>query len=296
MNNFEKYQLHLKNINLDSDKTYISYTNDVKHFIEFCQNNNLQYLEVNLEQVRKYLKLLKQGYSPSSINRKLCALRNFFEYLVHENIIEQNIFRKIKGLKTEKKLPDFLYYNEVCQLLSYLKIDSDIDCRNHCLIEMMYASGLRVNEISNLTLDKIDFSMRIILVHGKGNKERIVPFYQEAKENLLIYLKGARENLMKKNNVDHQYVFVNNKGEKLTDRGIEYICDKISRINPYGIFFHPHTLRHSFATHLLDNGADIRIVQELLGHENLSTTQIYTHISKEKLKEVYDQCYEQIVR
>lgn len=173
-------------------------------------------------------------------------------------------------------------------LLDSIHIDSDLGMRNKAMLELMYASGLRVSEVVHLTLDHIDFSHQMLFIHGKGNKDRYVPFHDEAKKWLVEYINHARIELMSTTHQDHDFVFVNKRGGQLTNRGVEDIVNRCMRDYDPTRKIHPHTIRHSFATHLLDAGMDIRVVQELLGHASLSTTQIYTHVTQEKLIEVYN--------
>lgn len=277
-----QYQRHY------SIKTVEAYSRQINHFIGFLKQETIDdYKDVNYAMLRGYLtKLHEENLAKTSINHKLSALRSFFNYLLKEELIIDNPFLLIESQKTAKRNPDFLYLEEISDLLDSIKTKDDLGIRNKAMLELMYASGLRCSEVVNLQLSNIDLNQMILLIHGKGNKDRYVPFHEYARDWLIRYIEEARTNLMLKNE-GHNFVFVNKFGNPLTNRGIEDIIDRITRQYDPTKKIHPHTIRHSFATHLLNAGADIRTVQELLGHENLATTQIYTHITNEHLKEVY---------
>ena len=186
-----------------------------------------------------------------------------------------------------RKLPRFFYEKEMNQLFEAVKGDDPLSLRNSALLELLYATGMRVSECANLLLDQLDFDNNIVLIHGKGDKDRYVPFGSYAKTALKKYFDQGRPVLMKKFHQEHQYVFVNSRGKNVTSRGIEYILDQIIKKTSLTSDIHPHMIRHTFATHMLEHGADLRTVQELLGHSSLSTTQIYTHVTMEHLQNDY---------
>lgn len=271
-----------------SSKTIESYRRQINHFLIFLKQEMIDdFNDVNYMMLRGYLtKLYEENLSKSTINHKLSSLRSFFNYLLKEELINDNPFLLVESQRTEKRNPDFLFPEEIMALLDSIETKDDLGVRNKAMLELMYASGLRCSEVVNLQITNIDLNQMTLLIHGKGNKDRYVPFHEYARDWLIDYIEGARKNLMIKNE-GHNFVFVNKFGNPLTNRGLENIVDRVTRLYDPTKKIHPHTFRHSFATHLLNAGADIRTVQELLGHENLSTTQIYTHISKDHLKEVY---------
>lgn len=271
-----------------SNNTIASYRREIVHFkVYLIQEGIDDYNNVDYLMLRGYLtKLYDKNLAKSSINHRLSALRSFFDYLLKEEFIKDNPFKLIESQKIGQRNPDFLFQEEMIELLDSIEIQDDLGVRNKAMLELMYASGLRCSEVVNLQVSDIDFNQMIILVHGKGGKDRYVPFHEYARDWLIKYIDEARNNLMIKNE-GHNFVFVNKNGNPLTNRGIENIVDRITFKYDATKKIHPHTIRHSFATHLLNAGADIRTVQELLGHKNLTTTQVYTHISKDHLKKVY---------
>ncbi len=267
-----------KNLNF-SNNTIKNYQLDLTDFFKFLKKQNKDYHAIDKEIVRAYLKYLDtKNLKNSTISRRISALRTFYNYLVNENIVLTNHFNNVKNPKLEKKLPNYLNYTEMEELLESISIDSIEGLKERLLIELFYATGARVSEIINIKLKDIDFSHKTIRITGKGKKERIVYYGEYAAKYLNLYLKE----------VDIQeYLFTNSKGDALTVFEVEDIIKKIMKNLAIKTHVTPHTLRHTFATHLLNNGADIRSVQELLGHANLSTTGIYTHVSTDRLKDVY---------
>ena len=214
----------------------------------------------------------------STISRRISTLRTFYNYLVDENIVENNVFHNVKNPKLEKKLPNYLNYNEIEELLESIDISTTEGLEKRLLIEMFYSTGCRVSEMINVKISDIDFTNKTIRIMGKGSKERIVYFGDYASKYLDNYLNKVKCD---------KYLFTNKKGEKLTINEVEQIVKDIMKHISIKTHVTPHTLRHTFATHLLNNGADIKTVQELLGHANLSTTGIYTHVSSDRLKDIY---------
>ncbi len=283
INDFLKY---LSNEKRYSDKTIVSYEEDLKIYESFLDKYKIDYKKISRDEIRKFLHDLDDmGKKNSSISRLLSALRHFYSYLVLHDKIDNNPFKLIRNPKKEKKLPNFLQYDELESIFDVIDIDTDLGLRNRALVELLYASGLRVSEASNLCFDNIDFGNNEIRIMGKGSKERIVYFGEYAKKYLNLYIDNARNNLL--NGKKSEYIFINNSGEKLSSRGIELVIDKVCREAALKHHISPHSLRHTFATDLLNNGADLKSVQEMLGHASLSTTQIYTHITNERLRSVY---------
>ncbi len=272
-----------------SKMTIVDYESDLNIYHNFLKGSNLDYLKVDKKDIMNYLKFLDNlKYSNKSISRNLSALRSFYNYLVEVKLLEENIFRRIRNPKLEKKLPNFLNEAEVSQVLDKMEEENPDEIRNKCIFELLYSTGLRVSELSDITLNNLDMNEYTIRVKGKGSKERIVYFGDFAACLLEKYL-SVRNTYLKKGDIP--YLFVNKVGGKLSRQSIEAIIQKVSLTSGLNHNFSPHTLRHTFATHLLDEGADLRSVQELLGHENLNTTEIYTHVSNERLRSVYLECH-----
>jgi len=268
-----------------SKLTKINYEGDLNNYRDFLKIKNYDYIKINKEQIIEYLKYLDNlKYQNKTISRMLSSLRSFYNYLTEIKLIDNNIFKRVKNPKVSKKLPNYLSIVEVETIMDTISGETDNDIRDKCLFEFLYSTGLRVSEVSDLKIKDIDFSQNSVRVLGKGSKERIVYFGDITLNLLNKYLK-VRNNFLKKDNIE--YLFINNNGEKLSRQSIEYIISKIMKKSGINHKISPHTLRHTYATHLLDNGADLKSVQELLGHENLDTTEVYTHVSKERLRSEY---------
>lgn len=258
--------------------TIKSYQLDLTDFFLYLDKNKIDYLKLCNKDVRGYLKYLDScDLKNSTISRRISTLRTFYNYLLDEGIIEHNIFLLVKNPKIEKKLPNYLNYEEIEELLNSIDITEADGLRNRLLIEMFYATGCRVGEMVNIKINDIDKSNMTIKIMGKGSKERIVYYGEYAQKYLEMYLEKGEVK---------EYLFTKN-GVKLEVSDIELIIKEIMKHIAIKTHVTPHTLRHTFATHLLNNGADIKTVQELLGHSNLSTTGIYTHVSTDRLKDVY---------
>lgn len=262
-----------------SELTIKSYQLDLTDFFGYIESKKINYLTITNYDVRGYLKYLDScNLKNSTISRRISTLRTFYNYLVDENIVENNVFHNVKNPKLEKKLPNYLNYNEMEELLESIDISTTEGLEKRLLIEMFYSTGCRVSEMINVKISDIDFTNKTIRIMGKGSKERIVYFGDYASKYLDNYLSKVKCD---------KYLFTNKKGEKLTINEVEQIVKDIMKRISIKTHVTPHTLRHTFATHLLNNGADIKTVQELLGHANLSTTGIYTHVSSDRLKDIY---------
>ena len=270
-----------------SKKTIISYEKDLELFNKYLKENKITNINnIDYNTIRKYLSYLhEKKYEASSISRKISTLRTFFKYNLKEKNIKSNPMTLISNPKKEKKLPKYLNYEEMEKLLNSIDIEKKEDIRDKLIIELLYSTGIRVSELVNIKIKDIKIHENQINILGKGNKERIVLFGEKAKETILEYLKAYKEDFQ--GNINNQYLLINKKGKQLTTNKIELIVKDVLKKSALKLNISPHTLRHTFATHLLDSGADLKSVQELLGHENLKTTAIYTHISNERLKHVF---------
>lgn len=273
----------LKELNY-SVQTYENYQRDLLSYSKFIVIHKMDYLKITKIEVLDYLKFLDEmKYTNRSISRHLSSIRTFYNYLCDIKIVETNVFKRVKNPKVEKKLPNYLNIVEIEEILDSIKEDNAENIRDKCIFELLYATGMRASEASNIKLKDIDKNTSSIIVIGKGNKERIVYFGELARDLLNKYLNVRDEFL-----VDGcEYLFLNKNGTQLKRESIGQIINKIINNSSIKHKISPHVLRHTFATHLLDNGADLRSVQELLGHENLRTTEIYTHVSNERLRAAY---------
>lgn len=261
-----------------SENTEISYKEDITNFLNYLEKKQLNYKKIDGEIIRDYLKYLDEAkLKNSTIARRISALRTFYNYLLNKNIVDTNLFNSIRNPKLEKKLPNYLSYEELAKILDNIDISTKIGLRNRLLIEMFYATGCRVSEMINIKVSDINKSNNSIRIMGKGKKMRIVYFGEYARDYLDRYLPL----------IDTDYLFTQESGDKLSIHDVEYIISDLVKNLALKTHVTPHTLRHTFATHLLNNGADIKTVQELLGHSSLNTTGIYTHVSNERIKEVY---------
>lgn len=288
----QRFLAYIDQLNTGSNHTHEAYERDIDDFIAFLNEEGItSFAQTDRIIVMNYIASLRQrdgvngAMKNTSIARKLSSLRSFYRYLNEYIGISDNPFLYVKGPKISRRIPEFLFYDEMELFLNSFDLQKAADLRNRALFEMMYACGLRVSEIAALKLEDIDFIDQVVHITGKGDKQRIVPFYDMAKQLLQRYLTEVRAKWI--GNEKHSLVFINQRGKGLTTRGIQYLMQKQADALHMSIHIHPHMFRHSFATHLLDNGADLRLVQELLGHSSLSTTQIYVHVSQERLKNAY---------
>ncbi|MDC3416405.1 tyrosine recombinase XerC [Aquibacillus salsiterrae] len=265
------------------------YQEDMESFFSFLQSEGINKLDsINYQVVRLFLTVLyKQNLSRKSVSRKISSLRSFFNYLEREGKVTSNPFLHVTLPKAEMKVPDFFYTQELEKLFDVSDLTTSLGQRNLALIELFYATGIRVSECIGVTVNDLDFGLNTILVYGKGRKERYIPFGGFAERALVRYIEEGREQLLSKSKTTTDVLFLNAKGMPLTTKGIAYIFDNMVKQAALTVDIHPHKLRHTFATHMLNEGADLRVVQELLGHEHLSTTQIYTHVTKDRLRNIY---------
>ncbi len=273
-----------------SPHTVSSYRQDIAMFFTFLDERGWlhQWKQLATLEIRAYLAHLHEGrYARRSIARRISALRSFYRYLVRENCLAVNPFLGIRTPKLEKKLPKFLSFPQVDALLALPGAD-DLGRRDAVALELLYGTGCRVSELAGLVLERVDTGNRFVLLYGKGAKERIVPIGRQAARLIDSYRQGPRQRLLaaaRQPNCDR--LLLNHRGGPLTDRSIRRIVDRYITALSDSQHISPHTLRHTFATHMLERGADLRAVQELLGHANLSTTQIYTHVTLENMTKMY---------
>ena len=269
-----------------SKNTYDSYEFDLNCFNNYFKNTKIS--NIKEEDIVLYLEYLKKDkkLTSRSIERHLTTLRGLFKYLVKMEVLDYDIMKNIDNLKIGKHLPMTLSMEELDKLMN-ISLDNPYNYRTKAMLELMYGSGLRVSELVNLTLNDIDLYNDTILIHGKGSKERIVPLGDYAKEYLVEYL-NVRNSLIKRKNGNPDKLFLNNHGMPITRNGFNFLLNNLLKEKGIDKKITPHTLRHSFATHMLDNGADLRTIQELLGHSDIVTTRIYTHVSKKQIQNNYD--------
>lgn len=276
-----EYRNYLTSIRKYPDNTVNSYLSDITIFKEYLSSLKINYLKVDKDIIREYLKVLgNSNYKSSSINRILSSLKNYYEYLEYKHLIEYNPLKDLNRPKKEKRLPNFINNNDYEEIIKKSLERTDfIGRRNTLLLELLYSSGIRISEALNIKIKDINMSDKSIRILGKGSKMRIVYFGEYAKEYLEEYLKVRNSSL--------EYLFLNKNNTLLTRRGAEYIISNLVKTSLLKKKVTPHTFRHSYATEMLNNGADIRSVQELLGHSSLSTTGIYTHVTNEVVRREY---------
>ena len=265
-----------------SKNTIYSYEEELKQYLKYLENKDC--LTITRSYIYEFLKKKRENnISEKSISHALIVIRNFYKYLEIEDLIKENPALSIELAKLPKRLPNVLSKKEITEVLN-IELNDKYDYRNKAMIELMYSSGLRISELINLKVNDLNINMATIRVFGKGSKERIIPIGNYALEYLKVYLDSYRKLFLKKEN---DYLFLNNRGNLMTRQAFFKIIKEIEKNTATNKEFSPHTIRHSFASHLLENGADLRSIQELLGHSNISTTQIYTHISDKKLENNY---------
>ena len=284
-----EFLTHLKNERNYSPQTIKSYGEDIEKFFDFLLEEDVLMDQVDIIVIRNFLtKELNSGVSKRSCKRRLSALKHFYTFLVEQKYVEDNPFLFIDVPKTDKKYPHALYKEQVREILTEnAKRTDGLMIRDQAILSTLYFTGMRAAELVSLTIQSVTLNQRIIRVIGKGNKERMLPISEECKKDLERYINFTRKELLGNAKVPTNALFLNSRGEKLTTRGLEYILDSIEEKTGTFVGLHPHILRHSFATHLLENGADLRVIQELLGHESLNATQVYTHVTEKEMQQEY---------
>ena len=298
----DQFLEHLRFERNVSEHTLRNYGSDLDQFLEYLapqdpttgKRKTPDIAQVDHLTIREWLSVLHSAQKKkASIARKLAALRTFFQFLVREGMLELNPAKLVSTPRLEKKLPQHLSIEEAIRFIETPDLETNLGKRDRAMLELMYATGVRVAELTTLDLDDIDFQNKLIRVTGKRRKQRIVPFGDPASDAIRSYL-TVRERFLSNapvSNREDEALFLNYQGTRITTRSVGRMVEKYIRICAGVHDISPHALRHSFATHLLDSGADLRDIQELLGHARLSTTQIYTHVSMEKLIEVYDKAH-----
>lgn len=268
-----------------SNSTIESYTYCLCKYCDFMKKQNLDLKSIKKNDIKNYLNYLKSNkMSSKTINHNLSCLRSFYKYLIIEKYLVNNPLDYVESSKLKKVLPKVLSKEEINELLN-IELVNKYSYRNKAMLELMYATGLRVSELVSLKIHDIDYNMDLLRTMGKGSKERIIPIGEYAMYYLKLYVDNFREQLIRDNYTD--YIFLNNHGKKLSRQSFYKIVKELAVKKNIKTELSPHTLRHSFATHLIDGGADIKSIQEMLGHSSLQTTQIYTHISNKKLEKDY---------
>lgn len=287
----QKFIEYLKNEKHYSSYTVINYDKDLREFLLFLNKENINSIkEIDYKIVRLYLiKLHDNKYANKTICRKISVLRSFFKYLLKEQIINSSPMILITNPKEEKRLPKFLYYNELEAISNVPNLNTPLGIRDALIVEMLYSTGIRVGEIVNIKTSDINYDDKIIKILGKGNKERYVIYGSVCQKLLDNYLNNGRSLIIK--NEDNPYLLLNKNGTKLTDRGVRLVLENLTKKTTLNKKVSPHMLRHTFATDMLNYGADLKTVQELLGHSNLKTTEIYTHLSNERIRNVYNKAH-----
>ena len=284
---------HLRFVRKYSDKTIDSYKRDINKFFEFLFQEDVNMEDVDVIVIRNFLSQeLASGVSKRSCNRRLSSLRHFYKYLQSQGYVKDNPFILINSPKTDKRLPHVLYKEQIEELFKQNRQRTDeFMYRDQAILSTLYYTGIRASELCNIKLQDVSLKYRTIRIIGKGNKERIVPFSDICKNDIDNYLKYSRSDLYAKTKEPHSFLFVSKSGEPLSVRTLEHILENVELKTGTFINLHPHILRHSFATHLLENGADLRIIQELLGHADLNATQVYTHVTEEAMADAYSKAH-----
>lgn len=286
LNEYKQYLIVEKGL---SKNTILAYMRDLTDYTKFLmvERNDIHIKETVIEDVEMYIKSLRSNMSSRTVSRRIVSLRNYYAFLTKENIIHKNIMSNFDLPKTKKYLPTVLSEQEMRMVLDSIEIVDPISNRNRCILELLYATGIRVSELTALTLSQINIKMQFIKVIGKGNKERLVPMTDYVCSLIKNYLEQDRDFFLQ--GQDSPNVFLTKGGQAISREQVYQIVQKVAKNSVVNKHISPHSLRHTFATHLLENGADLRSIQELLGHSDINTTTVYTHISNTKLQQEYQQ-------
>lgn len=284
---------HLRNERNYSEKTCESYKRDIERFLKFLDSEGVEVEDVDVVVIRNFLSHeLGRGVSKRSCKRFLSSVKHFYKFMLLRGYVKENSFVFISAPKTDKKLPRVLYKEQINSLFSENKKRTDeLAYRDQAILSVLYYSGIRASELCSIKMQDISLKQRIIRIIGKGNKERIVPISEECRDDVDKYLKFSRGNFLAKTKMQPAELFLTKNGDRLTVRTLERILDNIELKCGTFVHLHPHILRHSFATHLLEKGADLRIIQELLGHADINATQVYTHVTEEAMAEAYSSAH-----
>lgn len=274
-----------------SEKTIDAYQRDINDYYTFIFGRGKDIGDVTKDDIRDYIaKMLSENKSRKTISRRMSCLRHFYKFLKNNKFVDNNVLGFVSAPKVYVRYPYALYPEQIERLFEEnMKRTDQLKYRDECIMEFLYATGIRVAELVNIKLMDIDIRRRTVRIMGKGRKERINPFDRKTQATVIDYVQNHRDSLLEKNKLvgDVDYLFLSSTGKKLTTRGVEYILKQVEEKTGLNYGLHPHTFRHSFATHALENGADLRLIQDLLGHESLATTQVYTHVSEENMKKEF---------
>lgn len=292
MNNYlNEFLIYLKHQLKYSNNTIDSYKRDIVKFQHFLYLNDYTEEFINTSVIREFLLSEREtNVSKRSCCRRISSLRHYYDFLLNQNYVDNNPFLLVTSPKKENHLPDVLFIEQIDEILKQNSLREDeLMLRDQVIIELLYGSGIRASELINITYNDLDYKGKTIRIYGKGNKQRFVPFSTSTFHFLKRYNSELRPKLIKKNlqGINEEHIILSNNGRALTLRGVEYIIEQIQHKIGIKMHLHPHIFRHSFATHLYESGADLRVIQELLGHESINTTQIYTHTSQEMIKEQF---------
>lgn len=285
-NEIGQFLAFLKHEKNASPHTIACYKRDLLQLAGYLEERKVVLRGIDNVILRGFMaKLQENKNKKSTVARKLAAIRSFFQFCIKKKWLEDNPAKIVATPKQEKHVPSFLSEDEMAQFLDLPQTTQPLDLRDKAVLELLYATGMRVSELAGLNLDDLSFSERLVRVRGKGKKERLIPFGRKAEDSLVFYIRSRPQ--INKGKIEAEALFLNYRGKRLSSRSVERIVDKYIRFTAVQRKISPHSLRHSFASHLLSRGADLRVIQELLGHESLATTQKYTHLNLRQLLEVY---------